>query len=39
MSKAEAHRILDLARLGHPMPESLITRALIATGDLAPWTS
>ena len=34
MTRAEANRLLDLVRAGHPVPESEILFALWATGDL-----
>ena len=37
MTKPEAHEILTLARNGGLVPATLITQALIATGDLSPW--
>lgn len=34
MNRAEANRLLDLVRAGHPVPESEILFALWITGDL-----
>lgn len=34
MNRAEANRLLDLVRTGHPVPESEVLFALWATGDL-----
>lgn len=34
MTKNEANRILNRLRDGHPMPVSLTTQALYATGDI-----
>lgn len=34
MTRAEANRLLDLVRAGHPAPESQILFALWVTGDL-----
>lgn len=36
MTRAEAHAILNRARAGEDIPESLVTLALVATGDLCP---
>jgi hypothetical protein len=36
MTKNEAHAHLDRLREGHPMPVSLTTQALYATGDIIP---
>ena len=36
MTKSEAHAHLDRVREGHPMPVSLTTEALYATGDIIP---
>ena len=36
MTKSEAHAHLDRLREGHPMPVSLTTEALYATGDIIP---
>jgi hypothetical protein len=37
MTKPEAHRILDMARLGFDVPEQQILQALVVTGDLDGW--
>jgi hypothetical protein len=34
MSREEAHRLLNMVRRGLDLPESRITEALIATGDV-----
>lgn len=35
MSLARANEILDIVRVGGPMPVFLINQALVVTGDLA----
>jgi hypothetical protein len=37
MSKQDAHRLLDMARLGFDVPEAQILQALVVTGDLDRW--
>lgn len=34
--KKEAHRILDLARIGFEVPDTAITWALVTLGDMVP---